>query len=212
MSLTRAPSPAAFADAWVTAHSAALRAAAGQDGRLTAAAARRLEAAGGPSSLAGDNVESFLARTGQQSVGVDKFIREERARLVHEASAVAGPNHLVSRTEAERLPVDARQDFFALRGRTVNTPPAILTGQALIDAVRSQVLAAFAPGAAPVQRISGSPWQVLGHRPVVEDLQHPASNTRFRVYVAERQVFASRASSAPSPLVGWYRIGPAPTA
>ena len=59
-------------------------------------------------------------------------------------------------------------------------------------------------------RLSRAPSAVRGRRPYIENVPHAASNTRALVYVANRTVYISRASPVPSPLVGWYRVGPLP--
>ncbi|MCB9746186.1 MAG: hypothetical protein H6740_26655, partial [Alphaproteobacteria bacterium] len=72
------PTPEQLADAWAEAFGEAIREAAGADGRLSAATARRMGRASGSAFLASDNLLNFLEATGQQTVGAEKFIRVAR--------------------------------------------------------------------------------------------------------------------------------------
>jgi hypothetical protein len=206
--IKRAPTPVKLADAWVNEARDALKNAAGKDGRLTYTAAMRVGEQGAFAAVVGDNVAAYLERTGQKSVGVDKFIASERDRIVAEAAKLAGPGNVLSLAEATNLPQNLRTDYLALRGKAP-LPGLPLTGEALKTAVKALVLAAIDDGSAV--KLDAVPRAVRGRREVIEYLPHPTSNTHFRVHVAGDKVYASRASSVPSPLVGWYYIGKTPT-
>lgn len=205
--LNRAPRPDEFARAWVDTYGAALREAAGKDGRISRTEASRIAERLDGGQRASDNVVNWLEAAGQKSVSVEKFLDVARGYVERMAARAAGADGRVSLVDAQSLPADLQQDFLALRGRVVDTPPA-LEGDALKAAVASQVLAALDADSAT--KLSRPPSVVRGRRPYIENLPHPASNTRAIVYVANRTVYLSRASSAPSPLVGWYRVGPLP--
>lgn len=211
-------SPAAFADAWTARYARALQEAAGRDGRLTKAAGERMGERADEGREAADDVVAFFARTGQKTASVPSFLAAQRRHVVDAAAAVAGPNQRLSLVEARALPVELRGDYAAVRGRPtsdvagapVDDGPRPLEGEPLRAAVVAQVRAFFAAG--PDGKLAAPPWQVRGRRPVVESVVDGATGLRAEVFVAAGRTFASIASSAPSPHVGWYDVGPAPTA
>jgi hypothetical protein len=113
---TRAPSPSALADAWIARYAQAVRDAAGQDGRLSRNEAARMTDGTPLQREAADNVAAFFDRTGQQTVSAERFLAAERARIVDEASRVAGRGNRVSLVEARLLPRELAHDALALRG------------------------------------------------------------------------------------------------
>ena len=206
--LNRAPSPAQFANAWATRFDAAVRPEGGRDGRISRAGGERVATHGGGDEVFAADVVKALDDRGQKTISVDKLVRELRDEVEEAARLIAGPNQRVSLTEAQNLPTHLVRDFMLLRGKLTDLQPVPLDGQALRDAVSAMTTKAFDDGA---NKLSQVPWQVRGVRPVVDNLPHAASNTRASVYVADGRVFASRAASFPTPLVGWYDVGAVPT-
>jgi hypothetical protein len=204
-----APTPRAFADAWVGAARSTLTKEAGRDQRLTRAAAVRVGEAADFGQFAMDNLRSFFDRTGQKSVSVTVFLAAEHARIEAAASAVAGNGNRVSLAEGERLPSDLRQDFKALRGR-IPASFVALTGQALIDASVTQARAAFANGTATLLAVP--PPAVRGRQPIIEDVVHTVVGHKFDLYIAANRLWGSMAADrAGTGLVGFYNLGPKPT-
>lgn len=56
------------------------------------------------------------------------------------------------------------------------------------------------------------PWQVRGHRPIFEDLQHAGTQTRARVWVLDDHIWVSLGAPASGGVqhVGWYDAGEVP--
>lgn len=121
--LKRAPSPQAFADAWVREVVApALATVAGRDGKLSrkeaAAAKKKLS---GIQALAIDSFEK-LARGTQRLPKVNDLVEAERTRAKDSAALAAGANRSLSFAEAQALPKDLSAAYAALRGRSVPSP------------------------------------------------------------------------------------------
>ena len=72
--ITQAPSPKEFANAWTRGFAAAVRSEAGRDGRLSLREAKRIAEQGGNLATYGDNAVNYLEKTGQKSVSVNKLI------------------------------------------------------------------------------------------------------------------------------------------
>lgn len=201
------PTPAQLADAHRDAFADELRAAAGADGRLSKSEAKRIADRAAPGWLAADNAASFFEETGQKTVSIEKLIGVIHADVRAEASAVAGPNQRLSLVEARALPADLQADFFYLRGKGLpeRVEPADVKAWA-----EGKVKAALDDESAT--RLPAPPWQVMGKRPIIEHLPHPASHTHARVYVADDELYFSRAAPAGPgvPLVGWYHVGGLP--
>ncbi len=208
--LGAAPTPEEFASAWDDAFGPVLRAAAGSDGRLTLAEAKRISRRDSPDWLASDNAAGFLGATGQRTIGAEVLRGKVRDYIVREARRIAGSNGRISLAEAARLPKDLRDDFLFLRGKGL---PQHRTWNELAVEVRDLVGRAFADWRYPV--LPQAPRAVRGERPILESVRHPTDpSTRAIVYVADGRVYASIARSgtaAPgTPGVGWYDLGPVP--
>lgn len=117
--LDSAPTPSNFTSAWTDAFAAAVRGAAGNDGRLSRAEADRLAS----SSLYGDNAVNWLDKKGQASVDVDKLIREAANYTFANGKRVAGQDGRISLADAKKLPQDLRDDYLSLRGKLVAKSP-----------------------------------------------------------------------------------------
>ena len=147
--LDSAPSPSNFTAAWTDAFAAAVRGAAGTDGRLSRAEADRLAS----SSLYGDNAVNWLEKKGQASVDVDKLIREAAQYTFANGKRVAGQDGRISLADAKKLPKDLQDDYLSLRGKLVAKSP-----RAAVEAVAKDLFylsegdarLAFVESAAPV--------------------------------------------------------------
>lgn len=74
--------------------------------------------------------------------------------------------------------------------------------------MRDVVLRAFDNGTA--KKLSGPPAVVKGRRELIEVFPHEPSETNLRTWVADGRIYVSRAANRPTPLVGWYALGPLP--
>lgn len=135
--LGNGPSPKQFATAWTRGFAAAVRDAAGRDGRLSLNEARQIAKRSDGLAVYGDNAVNYLEKTGQQSVSVEKLIGKGHDYAFALAERVSGGNNRVSLVEAEDLPADLRADFMALRGRPIANAPVAqkLDAAALKDAL-----------------------------------------------------------------------------
>ncbi len=200
------PTPQQFADAWAEEFGAVVQEAAGADGRLSMATARRIAMRAGPEFLISDNLMNFLDATGQKTVGAVKFIREARDYVERMAVEVAGPNQLLSLVEARNLPEDLQADFFYLRGKGL---PDHMSMEEMSDRAKRIVLEAFADWS--LAALSEVPGQVRGEREIAS-VPHPDdSNTTAHVYVARSKVWVSigktASASSDTPAVAWYDLG-----
>lgn len=118
--LTSAPSPARFATAWTSEFAAAVRGAAGTDGRLSLKEAERLA----QSSMFGDNAVNWLIAKDQKSVDVEKLLKGGWAYAFATGKKAAGDDGRISLADAAaKLPADLRADYLYLRGKE-GVPPA----------------------------------------------------------------------------------------
>lgn len=201
-----APTVKAFTKEWTARFEAAIKSASGRDGRLSRVEASRLKERTGSAGLFSDSAVKLIDSFGQKSVSVNKLVDVARVEVERAARLAAGPDGRLSLTDAKKLPVDLRDDFKWLR--TSGIEPKQYTDAELKAVVKAQVLAALDAGRGT--RLSAPPAVVRGRRPVVESIPHPASNTRAIAYVADGNIYISRASPTPSPLVGWYKVGKLP--
>lgn len=201
-----APTVQAFTKEWTTRFEAALKLAAGRDGRVSRTEARRLAERTDSNGLFSDSAVKMLDSFGQQSASVNKLVDVARIEVERAAKLAAGPDGKLSLADANKLPADLRDDFKWLR--TSGVEPKQYTEAQLQAVVKREVLAYLDSGRAT--KLSGPPAIVRGRRPTVESIPHPASNTRAIAYVADGNIYISRASPVPSPLVGWYKVGKLP--
>lgn len=128
--LTSAPSAKRFADAWTSYFAAAVRSAAGTDGRLSRKEAERLAARGDDLSLFGDNAVNWLDAKDQQSVDVDKLIASGWNYAFATGKKAAGPDGRISLADALTLPKDLQDDYLLLRGKLGAPQSDVMTGLA----------------------------------------------------------------------------------
>ncbi len=205
--LNSAPTPAKLAEGWEQRFGPPLRRAAGRDGVLTGAAIDRLAQETNTDREAADNAKAILDASGQRSMNVEKMLKLIGAATVNGAQNAVGPTGKIALERAELLPANLRPDFLLMRGRLPEVAP--LSPAEVRRIITQMALDALDNGTA--QKISGVPYGARGVRALVERVEHPASNTHFRISIIRNQVWISRASQVPSPLVGWYKIGAAPS-
>lgn len=203
------PTPSQFRQAAIDRFGDKLREAAGADGRLTRNEAARIAEREDDAWILADNATNYLAITGQKTVSATKLLRKIGEYAEREASDVAGPNQRLSLVEARSLPDDLQAEFFYLRGKGL---PDRVEPQTLKEGVHQMVVDAL--DAESMTRLDQPPWQVRGERPLIESIPHPSSHTRAIVYLADDQIYLSRAApSGPGQsLVGWYHVGELPDA
>lgn len=101
--------PAAFAKAFTAKFAAAVRDAAGTDGRLSKTEAAKI------AEPFRDNAINFLDRTGQQSVAVDKLIGRAHDYALATAHKAAGPDGRLSALDIRSLPLDLHPDVEGIK-------------------------------------------------------------------------------------------------
>lgn len=201
-----APTVKAFTQEWTTRFEAAIKAAAGKDGRLSRVEASRLSERTDSASLFSNTAVKLIDSFGQRSAAVNKLVDVARLEVERAAKLAAGPDGKLSLADAKKLPADLRDDFNWLR--TSGVEPRQYTDAELKAVVKAEVLASLDSQRAT--KLPAPPATVRGRKPVVESISHPASNTRAIAYVANGTIYISRASPVPSPLVGWYKVGKLP--
>ncbi|MCC6333159.1 MAG: hypothetical protein IT380_04110 [Myxococcales bacterium] len=208
--LKTAPSPRAFADAWSKEFEAAVKKAAGKDGKLTRTEAWRLRESRDQSRFFSDDALTLLSDLGQRSATVSRLVTAGKAKAEAAAAAVAGANGKLSLTEGGKLPAPLREDFLWLRGKVPTTTGKLYTDAQLKAVVTRLVTRALDDGTAV--KLPAPPSAVRGRKPVVDSIAHPATRSRAIAYVAEDVIYISRAQPGPppAPLAGWYRVGPLP--
>ena len=124
--LDSAPGARRFADTWSQYFAAAIREAAGKDGRLTRSEAAKLAARCDVNGLFGDNAVNWLQSAGQQSVSAEKLIGLGWAYAAATGGVAAGADGRISLADAAKLPLDLRDDYAWLRGKLDRNcaPPA----------------------------------------------------------------------------------------
>ena len=201
------PTPAQFRTAVEEEFGPVIRSAAGADGRLTRNEAARIAERPDFGWVVSDNAVNYLTLTGQQTVSAEKLIRKLGEYAESQAEQVAGPNQKLSLLEARSITADLQAEFFYLRGKGL---PERVEPVTLHDAVWA--LAKAALDSESMTKLPGPPWQVMGKRHLIENLPHPSSKTRGIVYVADNNIYLSRAASTGCGvgLVGWYLVGQVP--
>jgi Nuclease A inhibitor-like protein len=121
--ITSAPTPKTFAKEWTKEFASAVRNAAGKDGRLSVAEAKKIASQSGAPALFADNALNFLAAKGQKSVDVEKLIASGYNYAYALADKVAGKDGKISQADAKKLPADLQADFAHLRGLDAMEPP-----------------------------------------------------------------------------------------
>ncbi len=205
--LPTTPKAVTFADAWAKKFEEVLRQGAGKDGRLTVTEARRIAERVDGGRFFSDNAVNWLNAKGQKSVAVGKLVEEGRKYALAQATQAAGKDGWVSFPDAQKMRSDLRDDFLYLRGKIVD--PKQPTPEQFKTDVKDVVLRAFDNETA--KKLPGPPAIVKGRRELIEHLPHAPTQTNLRTWIADGRIYVSRAANRPTPLVGWYDVGPMPT-
>ncbi len=200
-----APSVNAFMQEWSTRFEQAVRAASGKDGRISLTEAKRLAENTSSAGLFSDTAVKVLDSFNQKTMSVNKLIDVARLEVENAVRLAAGPDGRVSLADAKKLPGDLQDDFAWLR--ISSTEPKQYTDAQLKAVVTDEVNRFLAKNPTKLSYVPGA---VKGRKPVVEFVTHAPSNTRFSAYIADNIIYISRAASFPTPLVGWYKVGPLP--
>lgn len=204
--LPTTPTRAAFTKAWTQKFEEVVKQAAGKDGRLSVTEAKRIAERLDGGRFFSDNAVNYLHAKKQKSVSANKLVEAGRAYADWMGGSVAGADGRISYPDAKKMRPDMHDDFLYLRGRIVDgTQP---TPKQLVQDVRDVVLRAFDNGTA--KKLAGPPAVVKGRRELIEHLPHAPTATNLRTWVADGRVYVSRAANRPTPLVGWYDVGPMP--
>ncbi len=118
------PSVKTFVETWSSDFTAAMKKAAGKDGRLTLSEAKKLAQSSGPEKMFADDAVDYLQRTGKKSVSVSVIAAEMKAFAQRAAESAAGPDGKVSLADGKKLPQVLEDDFFLMRGKAVPGTPA----------------------------------------------------------------------------------------
>jgi hypothetical protein len=127
------PTVKTFVETWSADFKAAVKAAAGTDGRLTLAEAQKLAAHPQADHVFADNAINYLKTSGKASVSVDVLTTEMTAYAQRAAQVAAGSDGKLSLADGAKLPNDLTEDFFMLRGKPVpggTTPPTSSVAEA----------------------------------------------------------------------------------
>lgn len=206
--LPNTPNPAVFASAWTRRFEEAVTRAAARDGRLSRSEAKRISEREGFESLFSDDALAILSSTGQQTISIARIVELAHARALASATTAAGADGRLSLADGTKLRTTLRADFQWLRGK--GGPGSGRTDAQLTADVRAEAERALLFSTA--RKLAGPPASVMGRNPIVDRIDHPSSKTWASVWMANGQIYLSRASSSPSPLVGWYHVGAVPTA
>ena len=134
--LPKNPTVDELSKAWTRSFAAAVREAAGSNGRLTPRKAAAMEA---PYA---DNAKNYFKFTGKKSANADTVI-DSGARYVRaKAEEVAGRDHKLSVFEMRQLPADLADDVLALRG----VAPKPTEDAGALPALKAAVLATDVKG------------------------------------------------------------------
>lgn len=205
--LGRNPTVAQATEAYETFARGVIDEAAARDKRLSRSEAHRIKERLDGGRFISEEAVDYLYDRGQQTVAASKLVSDLTAAFEAAAASAAGPGGRLSLNDASKLPARFRADFLYLRGQGPIDPPS-RTREQLVTLVRGIVLNAFDEGTAI--KLSMPPRVVRGRKELFEHLAHPASNTALTAYIANNQIYVSRSASHPTPLVGWYKVGPVP--
>ncbi len=111
------PTVAKFVETWSSDFKAAVKKAAGTDGRLTLSEAKKLATRPDADHVFADSAIAYLQSSGKKSVSVEVLTAEMKAYAKRSAEAVAGRDGKIGLTEGAKLPTDLVEDFFLLRGK-----------------------------------------------------------------------------------------------
>jgi Nuclease A inhibitor-like protein len=137
------PTVAKFVQTWSSDFKAAVKKAAGADGRLTLSEAQKLAQRPGADHVFADSAIAYLKTSGKKSVSVEVLTAEMKAYAQRSAEAVAGRDGKIGLREGAKLPTDLVEDFFLLRGKPAPTGPnggTVAEAKAALEAAAAGLL------------------------------------------------------------------------
>jgi hypothetical protein len=139
--INSAPSPKAFVETWSTDFKAAVEKAAGKDGRLSLAEAKKIAKSVTGDAMFADTVEKFFTQTGQKSASVGSIVNDMKVYATRAAEQAAGGDGKISLADGNKLPADLKDDFFFLRGKTVPATTPTTTGPLSVAELKTKLTA-----------------------------------------------------------------------
>jgi hypothetical protein len=121
--ITGSPSVNTFTTVWTTEFTAAVKRAAGSNGKLSAAEAKKMATQTNGDQLFADSALSLLKAKGNKAQAVDTLAADAKAYAQRAAQVAAGADGKLSLADGAKLPTDLVEDFFFLRGQKPPAPP-----------------------------------------------------------------------------------------
>jgi hypothetical protein len=114
--ISGAPSVNTFATVWTNEFTAAVKRAAGSNGKLSAAEAKKMAASTNGDQLFADSAAALLKAKGNKATSVEVLAADAKAYAKRAAEVAAGADGKLSLADGAKLPKDLVEDFFFLRG------------------------------------------------------------------------------------------------
>jgi len=157
--ITSAPSPTTFSTAWAEELNAAVKRAAGNDGRLTAAEAKRMAKRDDGDQFYADDALKYLDLNQQKSVAISKLADWAPTYALAAGAQASGSDGRISFADATKLPPSLTEDFFLLRGRALPNGPA--SEMAVVkSALEAQVVDLLMPSETDAKLKFVSSWKL----------------------------------------------------
>lgn len=115
--IPNAPSPRLFTETWSADFKDAVTRAAGKNGKLSVAEAKKLAASASPDKMFADTALNLLKAAGNSAQSVEALVSSAKAYAQRAAEFAAGPDKRLSLADGAKLPSDLVEDFFLLRSR-----------------------------------------------------------------------------------------------
>jgi hypothetical protein len=139
--IPKPPTVQKFVETWSADFKEAVKKAAGPDGKLTSAEAKKLARSPLDERMFADTAVNYFKTTGKKSVSVEVIAEEMKAYAQRAATAAAGADGTLSLEDGKKLPTDLKEDFFVLRGNAT-VAPLDVPASASMKAARTALLAA----------------------------------------------------------------------
>jgi|JI10StandDraft_1071094.scaffolds.fasta_scaffold16852_3 hypothetical protein len=135
--ISGAPSVNTFTTVWTNEFTAAVKRAAGTNGKLSAAEAKKMATRTDGDQMFADSAIALIKARGNKAVDVAALATDAKAYAKRAAEVAAGNDGKLSLADGAKLPKDLVEDFFFLRGEKAPTPPTpgVLTLPQLKSAV-----------------------------------------------------------------------------
>ncbi len=116
------PTVRTFTETWSADFKEAVTRAAGKNGKLSLAEAKKLATSTSPDKMFADTAIALLKLTGKAET-VDALATSAKAYAQRAAQVAAGPDGKLSLADGQKLSKDLVEDFFMLRGKPVPAEP-----------------------------------------------------------------------------------------